>query len=226
MDSEILVPYREGGPGVTPGKSRLDFVTRFVGGYEAIVAYSSADTMQAHRRRFPSLDNFQLTKLRGKEVFELVRDIAPGMGLYLNPETSLVVSFPPSVVNAMAGGGSLDPGKIIELNVGEQLHIGQPATYPNRLVDALTALFRRSGAVGRAYLAQVYTPARNDPPHVVIGIQLVANSPQKFPSLTLEMGAVAQKVLESGEFVDFMEIDHDPLSKYMTDETKPFYRRE
>ncbi|MBD3243774.1 MAG: enhanced serine sensitivity protein SseB, partial [Chitinivibrionales bacterium] len=103
-----------------------------------------------------------------------------------------------------------------------QVMLGQPAQYPRGLVDALTELFRDSGSVNRAFLAHMHDPSSGDPPHNVIGIELVDGA--DMADIAEAAGLVAQEALPRSEFVDFMQVgDDDEVSGYMTRETSPFF---
>src|SRR5437870_1928716 len=163
--------------------------------------------------------------MRGREVLGLVNSTSPTAGLLVKPDTPSTLFFAPETIRAIAKPRPQEAGRVVEISAGEEVFLGQPAKYPTRLVEALTRFFENSGAVERAYLAQVYNPKGKDPPHVVVGVDLVPSRPTTFEAIVPRLGQVALQVVDEGELVDFAEIGDDRISVYMKRKTKPFYTR-
>ena len=89
------------------------------------------------------------------------------------------------------------------------------------MVKALSELFTRNRSIKAAYLAQFFNPERDERPHILIGIDAEAD----WGRIVGEAGMVASEVVGHDEIVDFIRIDDAGVSRYMTNQTKPFYKK-
>lgn len=225
LATELILPGKEGGPSETTGKGKLDLVVLHTGGGQAVAVFTSMERFQEAKGKNPVFGKIGAFRLKGREVMKLASAAAADMGVVLNPDTSTGLAFPADVVRGQIEGRKSDWPRMIEIKAGEAAYLGHPAKYPTALVDALRGLFQASGVVERAYLAQVYLPARKEPPHVVIGITRVQDAAKTFAEFLPEMGHVAQQMLGPGELVDFFEVRRDTISDFVLKQTKPFYAK-
>ena len=99
--------------------------------------------------------------------------------------------------------------------------LGQPAQYPKELVEKLKHYFSTQENVKAAYLAQMYVPSSNEPPHPIIGIEVDGD----YKQVVQGIGLITQGSLSDNNFVDNIQIGSGTISDYLVSETKPFYVR-
>ena len=103
--------------------------------------------------------------------------------------------------------------------------LGQPAVYPQALVDALARLFAGRASVEAAYLAHIDFPdeatSGASVPHPIIGI-LSADYEKEIR----DIGLVAKEAYGFGP-VDFLDMRAatEGIAVYLRDKTRPFYVR-
>jgi hypothetical protein len=144
-----------------------------------------------------------------------------GNHLVLNPGFPCSKQFTPAEIGALLDGSLFAPRSKEVVQNERQVLLGQPATYPTRLVETLAAFFRRRKEVRAAYLAQWLDPVLGSSAHMLIGI----DSKGDFDRLIGEASLVLDQGSKAGDVVDFVRIDNSDISRYMIKETKPFYRR-
>ncbi len=106
---------------------------------------------------------------------------------------------------------------------GQKIFLGQPTNYPQALVDGLKDYFSAHREVEAPYLAQVFVPVNGEPPHPVIGIRLRHGFGGSLPPALADLGAIVKRTSGAGTPVDFVEIGPTEVSKYLVEQTKPFY---
>jgi hypothetical protein len=97
----------------------------------------------------------------------------------------------------------------------------EPSAYPHHLTDALSHFFRTHQDVRAAYLTQCTWPDTHESEHTLIGIDTKADPDQLMPAI---MEVIQQVALEH-DIVDLVLIDDSELSKYMLEQTRPFFTR-
>jgi hypothetical protein len=120
------------------------------------------------------------------------------------------------------GDGSFFHRKTVTLERETQVMLGQPAVYPQDLVEALRALFGKHAGVAAAFLAQIHIPSSGAPPHAIVGIQA-----DDYETVVRDAGMVAGEVVGADVPVDFVEVstNDEGLSSYFLQQTQPFYLR-
>ena len=108
-----------------------------------------------------------------------------------------------------------------QLRSGEQVYIGQPATYPQRLVESLRSRFASLAAVEEAYLAQIAISGRAEPPHPIIAIRL---SEESDLAETMQAAVDAVTAAAKGELVDIVPVGASSLAEMILRDNQPFYR--
>ena len=105
---------------------------------------------------------------------------------------------------------------------GTQVLLGQPAQYPQKMVDSLCQLLAKHPSVKRAYLALMHDPSLDEMPHLVVGIEAEGDVDR----IMYEAGQVVGDSVPAGDAVDLDRVENeDVISSYMQKETKPFYER-
>ena len=158
-------------------------------------------------------------QLNAEAFFEMTR----GANLLLNPNLEYSKEFPATEVAALLDGTLLSGPVAYQVEQPTQVLLGQPAEYPRQLVDALSRLFAKTPSVKAAYLAHLYNPSRDEPPHNVIGIDSAGN----WQEVIATAGAIARDSSPAGKIVEFIQIDANDssISQYMLTKTKPFYKK-
>jgi hypothetical protein len=159
--------------------------------------------------------------LSGKAAFGLLAQRP--MGAMLNPGLRYGKELSPSEIARLATG-KLAGAEPTVLEQDTEVMLGQPATPPTALMEALSRLFARHPAVAAAHLAQIYDPSSADPPHPIIGV-LAAD----FEAIVEEAALVARDVVAGAYPVDFVPLgtnDVEGVHTYLLRDTKPFYERD
>lgn len=157
--------------------------------------------------------------LPARSLFEITR----GATLVLDPRSDYGKEFLPNEVEALLEGGVNMLPQTHVTQAPTQVLLAQPAEYPQRMVDALRALFATRPAVARAWLTLMHDPSRDDRPHLVVGMQCDGEA----ETAIREAGAVAADTAPGGEPVDLFRVvtGDEGLSSYFERELAPFYAR-
>lgn len=151
------------------------------------------------------------------ELFEIMRESC----LFLNPGSKYGKELLPHEIRSILDGSILAPSHTHVVEESTEVMIGQPADYPRHLTDALKRFFRSKRRVRAAYLAHFIDPSRDPHPHTLIGLDVEGG----YLEVVGEAGAVLGAVARDTDIVDFIEIDDSDISRYMVEETEPFYRK-
>ena len=159
--------------------------------------------------------------LPARELFEMTR----GATLVLNPKSPHGKEFYPNEIDALLTGAVTREGEERVLPKATNVLLGQPANVPRALLDALSAFFAKRPHVRAAYLALMHDAARDDRPHLVVGIQTDGGG--DFVQLAREAGAVAGDTAPAGEAVDLCQVTPASagLSAHFLESVEPFYVR-
>ncbi|MCP4160543.1 MAG: enhanced serine sensitivity protein SseB [Deltaproteobacteria bacterium] len=157
-------------------------------------------------------------KLPAKSLFE----ITLGTTLFLNPNSDYGKEFVPGEVETLLSVGlsQIPTQRITEENT--EVLLGQPSEYPSKMIDSLTQLFVKHKNIKHAFLAIMHDTSIDEKPHLLVGIEADGD----LESVLKEAGVVAADTAPNGESVDLCCVTgSDTISKYMINETKPFYER-
>lgn len=157
--------------------------------------------------------------LPAKSLFEMTR----GATLVLNPKLAYGKEFFPNEIDALLSEGV---NRLPEQRITKkatQVLLGQPANYPEKMVDSLVTLFSKRGNVKAAYLTLMHDPSQDEKPHLVVGIEAEGD----VESVIREAGVVAGDISPNNEPVDLYRVARDDkgLSEYFLREVQPFYER-
>jgi hypothetical protein len=157
-------------------------------------------------------------RLNAKSFFEITR----GANVILNPNLDYGKEFTAAEIASLLDGNNSPAGHQYTLEKETQVVIGQPATYPTELINALSRLFPKHPKVKAAYLAHLFNPESDERPHTLIGI----DAENDWDAIVGDAGIVAKETVAENEIVDFICIARDgsSISQYLR-ETKPFYKK-
>lgn len=157
--------------------------------------------------------------LPARSLFEITK----GSPLVLNPKSSYGKEFFPNEIEALLAEGVNQLPKQRVAYKATKVLLGQPAEYPSKMVDSLTALLSKHSDVKAAYLALMHDPSQDAKPHLVVGIEVDG----EIEHVIHEAGVVASDSAPSGSPVDLMRVERGDLglSEYFVREVKPFYER-
>ncbi len=164
-------------------------------------------------------EQVQYMQMKGQDLFVMTR----GATLLLNPNSDYGKVLLPDEVEKLLNGEILTANlKTLIIKKSTEVQIGQPSTYPTKIVNALKVLFAAKPNVEAAYLGWIYDRDSGEPPHYIFGLEADGD----VQSLTQEAGFTAEHFLAKNEFVDFIRIDNKgAFSDYFLKQTKPFYKR-
>ncbi|MBE7641785.1 hypothetical protein GUB10_15735 [Salegentibacter sp. BLCTC] len=156
--------------------------------------------------------------LKGQNLFEITK----GATLILNPYSDYGKELIPNEIERLLNGSIFDQSNEMKIEEETKIQIGQPAEYPNDLVNALKKLFTEKETVKAAYLAAVKMDNSEELPHIMIALDIDGDRKE----ITNEAGPIAEKY-HKNKTVDFIQIDHKNggISEYFLKNTKPFYIR-
>ena len=159
-----------------------------------------------------------LMALKGQNLFEITK----GATLILNPYSDYGKELIPNEIERLLNGSIFDQSNEMKIEEETKIQIGQPAEYPNDLVNALKKLFTEKETVKAAYLAAVKMDNSEELPHIMIALDIDGDRKE----ITNEAGPIAEKY-HKNKTVDFLQIDHKNggISDYFLKNTKPFYIR-
>jgi len=153
-----------------------------------------------------------------KALLQLTR----GGHLVLNPGQTYGKEFVPDEIAHLVDGTLFTPQETYTTRHDVQVLIGQPALYPQELVDALRRVFVTLPSVKKAYLAQYVNPERDPDPGLIICVETDGRLP--WQTVVADAGMVANSVLQMHKFVDFMPYTATGFTAYF-DKQQPFYQR-
>lgn len=157
-------------------------------------------------------------QMKGRALLEMVQR----SGVVLNPNSATSKALTPAEIQSLLDGTVLQTGHSLTVTEDTQVLIGQPAVYPQAMVDALTTLLGQQPRVVAAYLAWLHVPTSGEPPHYVLGLEVEGS----MQAISREAGFVAQQFLSEQEVIDIMQVaEGSGLTSYFRS-TKPFYERE
>lgn len=184
-------------------------------GREVIPVFSSLE-----RLRKSIEQEGRYLKLKGTDLLDILGDELPIM---LNPRSDYGKEFVPQELASMRDGSIFRQLESSTVPEDRRVLVGQPAKYPQALVDALKSLFSRHPQVERAYLAQMHDPAASASPFLIVGVQAEGDVEQ----VIADAGIAVQGTLAQGEGVQFFPVraGDQGLSGYMLGSVKPFYSK-
>lgn len=157
--------------------------------------------------------------LKARDLFGIVREAH----LILNPGSQYGKQFTPEEIAGILDGAIFAPRGREVLQEAREVMLGQPSEYPTHVTSVLAAYFKTRKEVRAAYLAHAFMPSTGEPPHTMIGVDVDPGA--DYDRLMGQAAVVLDGVAKPGEIVDFIRIDGQGVSEYMTTQTKPFYRR-
>ena len=178
-----------------------------------IPVFSSLQRLQTYAQR-----ETEYVALNGRALLEMTR----GALLILNPGSEYGKELLPEEIH-----GLMDPAAPSRMTIQKdtQVLIGQPAVYPQALVDALKAAFAARSDVLAAYLVQIAFPSAEQPPHPLIGVEIAGDY---WDAVSAEIDRVAAAVTP-GMLLDAMSLDrssaNDSVARALL-KTSPFYIRQ
>lgn len=100
--------------------------------------------------------------------------------------------------------------------------IGQPAKWPQVLIEHLIPYCKKNNFIEAVYLAQIYVPSSGEKPHLLIGVTMPIIETKKIFD---EIGNIVENTLDKNDFVDIIKIDDDDLSVSLIEENNPIYKK-
>ena len=156
-------------------------------------------------------------RINFRDLFEMKND---NLDVILNPNALYGKIFTSGEIKSILTG-EIFTGKTVDVSAGAEIMLGQPAQYSKELVEKLKHYFSTQENVKAAYLAQMYVPSSNEPPHPIIGIEVDGD----YKQVVQGIGLITQGSLSDNNFVDYIQIGSGTISDYLVSETKPFYVR-
>lgn len=145
-----------------------------------------------------------------------------GSALILNPGSDYGKEITPQEAASIIDGSIWQPTETYVTEKETRVLIGQPANYPNELVEALTRFFKTRKQVKRAWVAHFSNPDRDEKPHTLIALEVS----EGLEEVISEAGIVARDVNIPDPPVDFVTISgRGGIEDYFLNDAKPFYVR-
>lgn len=137
--------------------------------------------------------------LKGKVIFEMFKN-APT--ILLNPYSRLSKEFLPDEIKKLRDGELFKADEERLIKTGTNMQLGVPANYPNDLVAALKKYCDTREEIKGGYLALITELSSNEPPHILIGLDLMEDNNKIFG----EVAEVIRTHIPKGEAVDMMNV--------------------
>ncbi len=154
--------------------------------------------------------------LPAQSLFEMTR----GATLFLNPKSDYGKEFTPHEVEALLETGMNQQPQRRVVEKETRVMLGQPAEYPQAMVDALCKLLPEHPSVSAAYLCLMHNPEESEIPTLVVGFQ-----GEDLQQPMREAGSVVVDTAPEGQPVDFVIVEQGAagVAGYML-ENQAFYR--
>ena len=147
-------------------------------------------------------------------------DITRGARLLMNPGSDYGKELLPNEIASILDGSIWQPQSTYTAERDTQVLLGQPARYPEELVEVLRRVFGKHDAVRAAYLAHFFNPAQDAKAHTLVAI----DAPEDWERIAGEAGMAANGVNVPDPPVDFIQLPNEGLDSYFQS-VEPFYRR-
>jgi len=157
-------------------------------------------------------------QLNCKDLFFI---IAGGYAV-LNPYSEHSKEFVPEEIEALINGTVFIQGTSIVNEKDTKVLIGEPAVYPQKVVDVLTAYFKKDARIKKAYIVQWFNPNEENPPHPLVVIEC---GEEAYLDISGKAGMVARTVLDQGEYIDIIRAGSSSFTDNIISEYQPFYKR-
>lgn len=154
--------------------------------------------------------------LKGRDLFELTR----GACFILNAGADYGKELLPAEIERLLNPSTPDT---ITIQKPTQVLLGEPAIYPQALVDALKTMLAQRSDVLNAYLLQIAFPDTDEPSHPLIGVEATGD----WQSLSKEIGRISS-IINPGCIIDVVPIDRSKQDDTLVNallRVPPFYRR-
>lgn len=158
--------------------------------------------------------------MEGAKLFEVLTQRTEAA--VLNPGLPYGKDLTPDEIRRLADGSIAARAEQRVLKEKTQILLGQPAVFPQTLVDALDRLFQQRDTVEAAYVAQVLFQDGVDAPHPIVGL-----SSTNYTRDVADAGLVAQEARDQlpVDFVDMRAESDGVIERYLRENTKPFFER-
>ena len=189
-----------------PANDRLMIATLSHEGREYHPLFSALSRLKS----FAQEDGVAHLDFDGRTLFQATK----GASFILNPGSECGKMLVPEEIAGMLN----DPA-----NRQVRARIGQPAVYPQALVDGLKALFAKRPEVVGAHLVEIAIEGSDEPPHPMIGVETEGD----WGDLSQAMGDV-MKTTDLDTVIDMLALDRIQPTGIMQAlmQMPPFYKRE
>lgn len=157
---------------------------------------------------------------------QILKMLPDGIRLLLNTGPNYGREFLPSELSFLKKG-QVSPNILQSNNLqaGKRFAIFPPRNYPQKLIDSLFECLKKRENVEKAYIAEIQLEG-DAQSNLIIGVWV--SDPIQFSSDLADIADASRKVLDSGEFVDFVELNtsnQSSITKFMLNQSKPFFDR-
>jgi hypothetical protein len=149
-------------------------------------------------------------------------EMTKGTPLVLNPGSDYGKVFTNAEIASILDGSLWRPDSRYQAEEETEVRIGQPAVYPQELVDVLIRVFKRLRTVHCAYLAHFFNPAVDKQAHTLIGLEVTGD----WDAVMAEVMVAARGVTVPNPPVDFLQLtgSREGVQGYFHSDCEPFYR--
>ena len=155
--------------------------------------------------------------LNALEFLQIIR----GADLVLNPGSDYGKEFTAAEVESILEGTIGCPTESYVAQKDTQVMIGQPASYPTELVEALKRLFAGRKEVKRAWLAHFFNPEHDEKPHTLVALEVTGG----WDEIAADVGIVVQETRVPDPPVDLLQVTGRGGVEDYFKGTEPFYAR-
>lgn len=158
--------------------------------------------------------------LKARDFFEFTK----GAYLLMNPGSGYGKEFFPDEVAALIDGSYLKPQTKRVIEKETQVLIGQPASPPEELMQALSRLYKDNPTVRRAFLCLYHDASREKEPGLLILLDV--DSDESMQKASAESGVVIGSIPTIFPYTDLIRFDESGIGGYFGKSgIPPFYQK-
>ncbi|HVG08001.1 MAG TPA: enhanced serine sensitivity protein SseB C-terminal domain-containing protein [Thermoanaerobaculia bacterium] len=215
LESELyLLPHGEV-PEIKDGAlqtgSQVAFQAIAIEGKTWLPVFSSLPRLQAALE-----DERSYLRMAARNFLELTR----GADIMLNPGSEYGKEFVASEIAGLLDGSIFGPESQHVVERDTEVLLGEPARYPQALVEALQRLYPRLPMVKAAWLTQIFNPDRDESAGLLIAIEATGD----WDRVVGESGITSRGLTPDHAYLDYIRLDGSTLQAYFRGK-KPFYKK-
>jgi len=170
-------------------------------------------------------DQVQYVAMKAATIFEMFKDESV---IIINPYSEYGKELLPGEIRELRSGQMFKFPTTNTLKGGSTIRVGQPANYSTEMVVVIKAYCKTRSEIKGAYLAMFHNPSTNEPPHLMLGLDIERNESEIYG----ELAVILKKHIPKDELFDMMNISGNSKtslvlkqSEYQVYKKVPWFKR-